>query len=201
MRSHVALSMIKVAAAEADVPPLPSSATSSKLQQFLFKGSCSSLHMAGSCCNWTNFLVVFNFLVILLRSNCQVIVALWRYRTYAILRFYNYFCYYYHYHISYDYYNTYHYYYHHHYYRYCHKNRVCCSASLLQVFKCGRLCRFTKIIYYNFNNYCFIQHNILKGEKDNIVADLLLCPLYYHNILSTKLITILNILCWQWNGC
>ena len=76
MRSHVILSMIKVAAAEADVPPLPSSATSSRLQQFLFKGSCSSIHMAGSCCNWTNFLVVFNFLIILLRSNCQVIVAL-----------------------------------------------------------------------------------------------------------------------------
>jgi hypothetical protein len=76
MRSHVILSMIKVAAAEADVPPQPSSATSSKLQQFLFKGSCSSLHMAGSCCNLTNFLVVFNFIIILLRSNCQVIVAL-----------------------------------------------------------------------------------------------------------------------------
>jgi len=77
MRSHVILSMIKVAAAEADVPDYyPSSATSSRLQQFLFKGSCSSLHMAGSCCNWTTFLVVFNFIIILLRSNCQVIVAL-----------------------------------------------------------------------------------------------------------------------------
>ena len=76
MRSHVILSMIKVAAAEADVPPQVSSATSSRLQQFLFKGSCSSIHMAGRCCNWTNFLVVFNFIIILLRSNCQVIVAL-----------------------------------------------------------------------------------------------------------------------------
>ena len=73
MRSHVVLSMIKVAAAEADIPPLPSSATSSsKLQQFLFKGSCSSL----KCCNWTNIIiVVFNVLILLLRSNCQVIVA------------------------------------------------------------------------------------------------------------------------------
>ena len=79
MRSHVILSMIKVAKAEAlDVPPLPSSATSSKL--FQFKGSCSSLHVAGSCCNLTNILVVFNLIIILLCSNCQVMFALWRYR-------------------------------------------------------------------------------------------------------------------------
>ena len=99
MRSHVILSMIKVAAAEADVPPLPSSATSSRLQQFLFKGSCSSIHMAGSCCNWTNFLVVFNFIIILLRSNCQVIVALWRCRTahLKLLKCYDFLCYYYNY--------------------------------------------------------------------------------------------------------
>jgi hypothetical protein len=75
MRSHVILSMIKVAKAEAlDVPPLPSSATSSKL--FQFKGSCSSLHVAGSCCNLTNILVVFNLIIILLCSNCQVMFAL-----------------------------------------------------------------------------------------------------------------------------
>ena len=99
MRSHVILSMIKVAAAEADVPPMQSSATSSRLQQFLFKGSCSSIHMAGSCCNWTNFLVVFNFLIILLRSNCQVIVALWRCRTAhpRLLPCYDFLCYYYNY--------------------------------------------------------------------------------------------------------
>ena len=127
MRSHVILSMIKVAAAEADVPSLPSSATSSKLQQFLFKGSCSSLHMAGSCCNLTNFLVVFNFLIILLRSNCQVIVALWRYQTTAknpimILRCYNFLCYNY-YNYYYNSYNRYscHYYYHHCYYQYISK--------------------------------------------------------------------------------
>ena len=98
MRSHVILSMIKVAAAEADVPVYSrSSASSSRLQQFLFKGSCSSIHMAGRCCNWTNFLVVFNFIIILLRSNCQVIVALWRCRTAHIrlLKCYDFLCYYY----------------------------------------------------------------------------------------------------------
>ena len=128
--------MIKVAAAEAQrIPSLPSSATSSKLQQFLFKGSCSSLHLADSCCNWTNFLVVFNFIILLLRSNCQVIVALWRYRTsYAILRCYNYLCYYYNYY-NYNSYNCYSYHYYHHCYSYCHKNRACCLVALLQYAK------------------------------------------------------------------
>ena len=97
MRSHVILSMIKVAAAEADVPVFHSSASSSRLQQFLFKGSCSSIHMAGICCNLTNFLVVFNFIIILLRSNCQVMVALWRCRIAYIklLKCYDFLCYYY----------------------------------------------------------------------------------------------------------
>ena len=141
MRSHVILSMIKVARAEADIPPLPSSATSSKLQQFLFKGSCSSLHMAGSCCNLTNFLVVFNILIILLRSNCQVIVALWRYRIthpVVLMLCHDYFLRYTRYNYYYNSYNrySYHYYYHHCYYQYCHMNEACFWAlQSLQYFK------------------------------------------------------------------
>lgn len=77
MRQHVVLSMFKVAAAEADVPPLPSSAAA---VAFGFKdgspgGVLSGAVPCGAAVGQTLAMLVFNSLIILVR-NCQLHVAL-----------------------------------------------------------------------------------------------------------------------------
>ena len=75
MRQHVVLSMFKVAAAEADVPPLPSSAAA---VAFGFNGEPSTGVLSGACghaVGQTLAMLVFNSLIILVR-NCQLQVAL-----------------------------------------------------------------------------------------------------------------------------
>ena len=77
MRQHVVLSMFKVAAAEADVPPLPSSAAA---VAFGFNGGepGGTGVLSGACghaVGQTLAMLVFNSLIILVR-NCQLQVAL-----------------------------------------------------------------------------------------------------------------------------
>ena len=76
MRQHVVLSMFKVAAAEADVPPLPSSAAA---VAFGFNSGEPSGVLSGAPCGaavgQTLAMLVFNSLIILVR-NCQLHVAL-----------------------------------------------------------------------------------------------------------------------------
>ena len=74
MRSHVVLSMFKVAAAEADVPPPPASAASKLFHMFNAGpgGSTGAVNL--------EVILLFNALIILIRnSNCQI--TLWRITT------------------------------------------------------------------------------------------------------------------------